>query len=77
MDHIEKEQAQIEPANGPDVGEVPEINEVPLPTIPQRVHDQPVQVNRPDIYPTKENVKRPNPLLEPSSSSQTMAQTIA
>ena len=66
----------IESANGPDVGEVPEINEVPLPTIPQKVHDQPVQVNRPDIYPTKENVKRPNPLLEPSSSSQTMAKQL-
>ena len=75
MDLIEKGQAQIEPANGTDVGEVPEINEVPLPTIPQRVHDQPVQVNRP-IYPTKENVKRPNPLLEPSSFSQTMAKQL-
>ena len=60
MDQIEKKQAQIEPAIGPDVDEVPKINEVSLPTIPQRVHDQPVQVNRPDTYPTKENVKRPN-----------------
>ena len=33
-------------------------------------------MNRPDIYPTKENVKRPNPLLEPSSSSQTMAKQL-
>ena len=29
VDQIEKEQDQIEPVNGPDVDELPEVNEVP------------------------------------------------
>ena len=40
------------------------------------MHDQPVQVNRSDIYPPKVNVKRPSPLLKPSSSSQSIAKQL-
>ena len=67
---------QIEPV-GPidsDVVELPRSNEVPLQVIPQKVHDQPglqaIPVKRPEIYTPR--MKRPNPLLEPSSYPHVM-----
>ena len=61
---------QIEPADIPDVVVLPKPNEVH--TTPRKVHDQPVTLHeRPEIYPQR--VKRPNPLLEPSSYPQVMA----
>ena len=64
----------IEPADIPDVVGLPKPNEVPIDTTPQKVHAQPVPLQRPDIYPPK--MKRPYPLLEPSSYPQVMAKQL-
>ena len=72
VEQIEQEQVeQIEPANIPDVVELPKPDEI----LPQKGHEQPVPLQqRPGIYPLR--MKRPNPLLEPSSNSQVMAKQL-
>ena len=65
----------IEPADIPDVAELPKPNEVPVHTTPQKVHVKPVPLHQiPEIYPPR--MKRPNPLLEPSSYPQVMAKQL-
>ena len=76
VEKIAQEQVdQIEPADIPDVVDLQKPNEVPVPIIPQKVHDQPFPVQqRPEIYPPR--MRRPNPLLEPSSYPQVMAKQL-
>ena len=76
VEQIEQEQVdQVEPADIPDVVDIPEPKEVPFHTIPQKVHEQPVPLQqRSDIYPSR--MKRPNPLLKPSSYPQVMAKQL-
>ena len=73
---IESEQIDhVEPAEVPDVVELPNPNEVPVHTTPQKVHDQPFPIHETlNIYPPR--VKRPNPLLEPSSYPQVMSKQL-
>ena len=69
-DHDQLEQRdQVEPADVPDVVDLPKPNEVH--TTPPNVYDHPVIQVRPEIYPQR--LKRPNLLLEPSSYPQVMA----
>ena len=76
VEQIEQEPVeQIEPADIPDVIDVPKQKEVHFPFIPQKVHEQPVPLQlRPDIYPPR--MKRPNPLLESNSYPQVMAKQL-
>ena len=76
VEQIVQEQVdQTEPADIPDVVDLPEPNEVPFHSILQKVHEQPVPLQqRLDIYPPR--MKRPNPLLEPSSYPQVMAKQL-
>ena len=83
VEQIASEQRDnIEPAEIPDVVDLPKPNEemvshlpfhLPFHTTPQKVHDS-VPLQRLEIYPPK--MKRPNPLLEPSSYPQVMAKQL-
>ena len=56
-----------------DIAELPVLQEMPLQAIPDKVHDQPYTgyaVDRQEVYTSK--MKRPNPLLEPSSYPNVM-----
>ena len=56
-----------------DLAELPAIQEMPLQAVPTKVHEQPFSgypMNRQKVYPSR--IKRPNPLLEPSSYPQVM-----
>ena len=76
---VEEHADQSEPV-GPvdsDVVELPNLQEVPLQVIPPIVHDQPsteYSVNKPEVYTSK--MKRPNPLLEPSSYPHVMGKQL-
>ena len=66
---------QIEPADIPDVIDVPKQKEIHFPSIPQKVHEQPVPLQlRLDIYPPR--TKIPNPLLEPCFNKKVMAKQL-
>ena len=72
VEQVEQEHTDQSEPVGPidsDVVELPNLQEAPLQVIPHKGHNQPdlqdIPVNNPEIYtPT---MKRPNPLLEPSS----------
>ena len=72
---VEEHTDQREPV-GPtesDVAELSVLQEMPLQAIPDNVHDQPYTgypVDRQEVYTSK--MKRPNPLLEPSSYPNVM-----
>ena len=76
---VEEHADQSEPV-GPidsDVVELPNLQEVPLQVIPPIVHDQPsteYSVNKLEVYTSK--MKRPNPLLEPSSYPHVMGKQL-
>ena len=77
VEHIEQEHTDQNEPVGPidsDVVELPKLPELLLQVIPHKVHDHPdlqdISVNRPEIYLPK--MKRPNPLVEPSSYPQVM-----
>ena len=76
MDHDQSEQRDnIEPADIPDVVDLPKPNEVPIDTTPQKVPETVSGLCKgPDIYPPK--MKRPSPLLEPSSYPQIMTKPL-
>ena len=60
-----------------DVAELPVLQEMPLQVIPDKVHDQPhtgYTVDRQEVYTSK--MKRPNPLLEPSSYPNVMGKQL-
>ena len=81
VEQVEQEHTDQGEPVGPidsDVVELLKLPEVPLQVIPHKVHDQPnlqdIPVNRPEIYIPK--MKRPNPLLEPSSYPQVMGKQL-
>ena len=60
-----------------DMAELPAIQEMPLQAVPTKVHEQPFSgypMNRQEVYPSR--MKRPNPLLEPSSYPQVMGKQL-
>ena len=60
-----------------DVAELPALQEMPLQAIPDKVHDQlhtGYSVDRQEVYTSK--MKRPNPLLEPSSYPNVMGKLL-
>ena len=60
-----------------DVAELPKLQEMPLQTVPIKVHEQPYTgypMNRQEVY--TQRMKRPNPLLEPSSYPQVMGKQL-
>ena len=60
-----------------EIAELPAIQEMPLQAVPTKVHDQPFSgypMNRQEVYTSR--MKRPNPLLEPSSYPQVMGKQL-
>ena len=77
VEQVEQEHTDQSEPVGPidsEVVELPRLHEVPLQVIPHKVHDQPdlqdSPVNKPEVYTPK--MKRPNPLLGPSSYPHVM-----
>ena len=76
---VEEHTDQREPVGqiDSDVAELPVLQEMPLQVIPDKVHDQPhtgYPVDRQEVYTSK--IKRPNPLLEPSSYPNVMGKQL-
>ena len=60
-----------------EIAELPAIQEMPLQAVPTKLHDQPFSgypMNRQEVYISR--MKRPNPLLEPSSYPQVMGKQL-
>ena len=60
-----------------DVAELPASQEMPLQEVPTKVHKQPYTgypMDRQEVYTSR--MKRPNPLLEPSSYPQVMGKQL-
>ena len=74
VEQVEQEHTDLDELADSDEIELPILNEVPLQVTPWKVHDQPVLQERPEIYSPR--VKRPNPLLEPSSYPQVMTKQL-
>ena len=58
----------------PDIAELPAIQEMPLQAVPTKVHEQPYPMNRQESYASR--MRRPNPLLEPSSYPEVMGKQL-
>ena len=58
----------------PDIAELPAIQEMPLQAVPTKVHEQPYPMNRQESYESR--MRRPNPLLEPSSYPEVMGKQL-
>ena len=57
-----------------DIAELPAIQEMPLQAVPTKVHEQPYPMNRQESYASR--MRRPNPLLEPSSYPEVMGKQL-
>ena len=60
-----------------EIAELPAMPEIPLQSVPTKIHDQPFSgypMNRQEVYTSR--MKRPNPLLEPSSYPQVMGKQL-
>ena len=68
------EQAGPVGQNDPDIAELPAIQEMPLQAVPTKVHEQPYPMNRQESYASR--MRRPNPLLEPSSYPEVMGKQL-
>ena len=76
---VEESTEQSEPVGQivSDVAELPASQEMPLQVIPTKVHEQPYTgypVERQEVYTSR--MKRPNPLLEPSSYPNVMGKQL-
>ena len=68
------EQAGPVGQNDPDIAELPAIQEMPLQEVPTKIHEQPYPMNRQESYASR--MRRPNPLLEPSSYPEVMGKQL-
>ena len=64
-----EEQIELEPRDNIEPADIPDVVD-----LPQKVQDQSVPLQRPEIYLPR--IKRPNPLLEPNSYPQVMAKQL-
>ena len=76
---VEETAEQSEPVGqiDSDIAELPAIQGMPLQAVPTKVHDQPFSgypMDRQEVYTSR--MKRPNPLLEPSSYPQVMGKQL-
>ena len=58
----------------PDIAELPAVKEMPLQAVPTKVHEQPYPMNRQESYASR--MRRPNPLLDPSSYPEVMGKQL-
>ena len=68
------EQAGPVGQNDPDIAELPAIQEMPLQAVPTNVPEQPYPMNRQESYASR--MRRPNPLLDPSSYPEVMGKQL-
>ena len=76
---VEEPTEQSEPFGqiASDVAELPALQEMPLQVLPERVHEQHYigyPIDRQEVYTSR--MKRPNPLLEPSSYPNVMGKQL-